>query len=74
MALNINRAGRKLQIYNHVLYHNGVSTHALAKALGMANSGHFRGIICEMANEGLITFEVDQLKNGKQRFRWFAQR
>lgn len=47
-----------------------ISTHALAKACGVTNSPHFRRIVCDMMDDGLIAGTVDVLKNGKQRYRW----
>lgn len=73
MAKNMSRAGRLAMIMTVIANNPGISTHALAKACHMTNSAHFRGMVCELFDKGLIMAEVDNLLNKRQRYRWYTR-
>lgn len=47
------------------------STHGLAKAMGMSNSPHFRGILLDMLNAGKIEAYRSQKPNGMDVYYWY---
>lgn len=70
MQIHFSRAGRKQQIVDVIYANPGISTYAIAKKIGMANSPHFRKLMRELAIDGLIIGNQDHKPNGAVRHSW----
>lgn len=71
--VHISRAGRKAQILEILCGRwIGHTTHGLAKKVGLTNSKHFRDMVCEMYQEGLIGGVRVPKPNGKDAYLWWC--
>jgi len=62
------REVRKEQIYRHVRTNPGATSYGIARALGLAPSGHLRNIIWELADEGRIRADVQAYRRNMVKF------
>jgi len=71
MANGLSRVERESQIIQEIWENPGISTRAIAKAIGMSNSKHFRQLVQGLYERGVIWHCPGAVIAGRETNNWY---